>query len=147
MGVTSKRISTLRALTAGARSRTGAPGFNHVDHELQEVNTCQRVSPEKRRNLLQVFHGLRALESALKEVVASHGQAPGRSLGEVLRQLNGLPVGHPSHLHSSGLGRYMGPLRAERNRIMHTANAFPRTARDADTLLGEIAACFALLVR
>lgn len=81
MTITSARLQTLRALTAAAQARTGLASFNQVDHELQELARSARVSPERRKHLLQVIHGMRALESALKEVVRSHGSTAGTSLG------------------------------------------------------------------
>lgn len=147
MAMRRSRLDTLRAIVAGARARTSSNAFDHVDHELQEVGSSGRVSPERRRNLLQVFHGMRALDSALKEVLRSHGLTPKHSLGQLLHQMAGLPAGHPCHLNTASLGRFLNSTGKDRNRIMHEANAFPRTNREADQIMGELAACFALLVR
>lgn len=147
MSVTSKRLQTLRALTAAARSRSGLSSFNHVDHELQELGRSIKVSPDRRKHLLQVFHGMRALETALKEVVRSHGLLPDKTLGGVLHQLNGFPVNHPAYLSRKELNRLLNNVKDARNKLMHQANTFPNSAKEADTTLGEIAACFALLVR
>ena len=147
MSATSARINTLRALVAGAQSRTGTSAFNDIDQEIQEVGWCNRVSPIRRRHLLQVFHGLRALESALKEVIRSHGFVPGMTLGEVLHQLNRFPPTHPAHLDASSLNRFLRSVKDERNRLMHNANVFPRSTREAERAFGEISACFTLLVK
>lgn len=147
MSVTSKRLQTLRALTAAAQSRSGLRSFNHVDEELQELGRSTKVSPERRKHLLQVFHGMRALETALKEVVRSHGVDPKDSLGGVLHQLSSFPAQHPAHLTQKELNRFLNSVRKARNNLMHRANAFPKSAREADATLGEVAACFALLVQ
>lgn len=147
MAVRRNRLDALRAIVAGARSRTSSRAFDHVDHELQEVGLAGRVSPERRRNLLQVFHGMRALDSALKEVLRSHGLTPKHSIGQLLHQMAALPPGHPCHLNAANLGRFLNSTGKDRNRIMHEANAFPRTNQEADRILGELAACFVLLVR
>lgn len=147
MSVTSKRLQTLRVLTAAAQSRSGLRSFNHVDHELQEIGRSGKVSPERRRHLLQVFHGMRALETALKEVVRSHGLNPSISLGGVLHQLNGFPANHPAHLSTKQLNRFLNNVKDARNTLMHQANTFPNSAKETDKTLGEISACFSLLVR
>ena len=147
MSMTSKRLQTLRVLNATAQSRSGLRSFNHVDHELQEIGRSTKISPERRKYLLQVFHGMRALESALKEVVRSHGIPPKDTLGGVLYQLNGFPAHHPAHLSAKELSRFLNKVKNARNRIMHQANTFPNSAKETDAILGEITACFTLLVR
>ena len=106
-----------------------------------------RVTPEKRRHLLEIMHGMRALETALKEMVRSLGLTPRHSIGSVLHQLAQLPPRHASHLNQRSFNHFMNTVRVDRNLYMHAANAFPRTAREADRILGEIAACFTLIVK
>ncbi len=67
-----RRVNTLRAIAKSARTRIGSNIFNHVDQELQELAAVARINPEKRKNLLQLLHAIRSLETALKEVVRSH---------------------------------------------------------------------------
>jgi hypothetical protein len=102
---------------------------------------------ERRKNLLQVFHGMRALESGLKEVIRSHGQNPKGSLGGFLYQMHGFASNHPCHIDASTLGRFLGSVRMYRNRIMHEANAFPRTNREAERILGDMASCFCFFIK
>ena len=147
MAVRSCRISTLRALAAGAKSRASARSYDHVDEELKEIITLNRVSPERRRNLLQVFHGMRALESGIKETIRGHGIGPEKTLGGLLYQMNRLPPNHSCHMDAGNLGRFLSMVRADRNRIMHEANAFPRTNRECDRIMGEITACFTQTVK
>jgi hypothetical protein len=142
-----QRSQALRAIVAGAKHRTGGHGFVDVDQELQELAGVRNVRPEKRRHLLEVLHGMRSLETALKEVVTSHGLTPQRSIGSILHQLAQLPPAHVSHLDNRSFSRFMNTVRVDRNRFMHQANVFPRTAREVNRILGEIAACFSLLVR
>lgn len=147
MSPTSKRLQTLRALTSAAGHRSGSSGFNHVDHELQEMSTSIRVSPMRRSHLLQVFHGMRALETALKEVAKSHGMPPSTSLGGVLHVMSGVHPTHPAYLSASDRSRFLRTVTPVRNTMMHQANIFPRSSREAEATMGEIAACFSLLVR
>jgi hypothetical protein len=142
-----RRFETLRTIAAGTSARTRRRGFADVDQELQELSSLRRVTPEKRRHLLEIMHAMRALETALKEMAGSHGLPPQRSIGSVLHQLAQLPPNHASHLDQRSFSRFMNSVRKDRNRYMHNANAFPRTAREADRILGEIAACFALIVK
>lgn len=129
MSITSARLQTLRALTAAAQARSGQASFNHVDHELQELARSAKLSREHPRYLLQVIHGMRALESALKEVVRSHGSTAGTSLGRVLHQLNGFHSTHPAHLSARDKSRFLQTVAAVRNHYMHEANAFPNSSR------------------
>jgi hypothetical protein len=142
-----RRFEVLRVIAAGALARTSLQGFADVDQELQELAGVRRVTPERRRHLLEVVHGMRALETALKEVVRSHGFRPESSIGRLLYQLSRFPISNPSHLNQRSFSRFMNTVRTDRNRFMHDANAFPRTAREADRILGEVAACFVMIVK
>jgi hypothetical protein len=147
MSAGQQRSQALRVIVAGAKHRTGGQGFVDVDQELQELAGVRNVRPEKRRHLLEVLHGMRSLETALKEVVRSHGLTPQRSIGSVLRQLSQLPPARVSHLDNRSFNHFMSTVRVDRNRFMHAANVFPRTAREVNRVLGEIAACFTLIVK
>lgn len=147
MGVKRNRVDTLRALAAGAKSRAGSTAFDLIDLELQHISSATRVSPEWRKNLLQVFHGMRALETGMKEVVRSHGQIPKSSLGSLLYQMNGFGPGHPCYIDSGTLGRFLGTVRPQRNRIMHEANAYPTTNRETERIMGDVASCFCFFVK
>jgi hypothetical protein len=142
-----RRVLTLRAIAQSAGTRTGSNAFNQIDQELQELGAVNRVSPERRKNLLQLLHAIRALETALKEVVRSYGIQPAYSLKPVFRQLEQIAPGQPGYLNSANARRFNQTIRIARNRFAHEANAFPRTAREAESLLSEIEACFSLAVR
>src|ERR1700730_7058632 len=140
----SRRVLTLRAISQGARARTNSQVFNSIDHELQELAAVARVHPERRKNLLQLLH---ALETALKEVIRSYGLQPAFSLGPVFKQLTQIPYGHPGYLSIANARRFHQTVRVARNRFAHEANAFPRSAREAERVLSEIEACFLLVVK
>ena len=142
-----RRVNTLRAIAKSARTRIGSNIFNHVDQELQELAAVARINPEKRKNLLQLLHAIRSLETALKEVVRSHGISPGHSLGPIFRQLESIPYGQPGYLNAANARRFGQNVRVARNRFSHEANAFPRSARETESILSEIEACFTLAVR
>ncbi|MET4091699.1 MULTISPECIES: hypothetical protein [Bradyrhizobium] len=77
-----RRVNTLRAIAKSARTRIGSNIFNHVDQELQELAAVARINPEKRKNLLQLLHAIRSLETALKEefrLVIRWAQSSGNS--------------------------------------------------------------------
>jgi hypothetical protein len=142
-----RRVNTLRIIAAGALARTGSRAFTHVDEELKELGGVARVTPERRKHLLQLLHATRSLETALKEVIRSHGTKPANSLGPVLRQLTQIPVGSPGHLTQANSDRFRRTVRVARNKFAHEANAFPRTARETEGILSEIEACFVIAVR
>jgi hypothetical protein len=87
-----RRFDVLRVVAAGALARTSLQGFADVDQELQELASVRRVTPEKRRHFLEVVHGMRALDTALKEVVRSYGFRPEHSIGPLLYQLSQFPT-------------------------------------------------------
>jgi hypothetical protein len=142
-----RRVATLRAIAQAARARTASQVFVHIDQELQEFGEVNRVSPERRRHLLQLLHANRALETALKEIIRSYGTKPKDSLGSVLTQLTLIPFGKPGFLTATNAGRFKQTVRVARNRFAHEANAFPRSARETENILGEIEACFVLAVK
>ena len=142
-----KRVQLLRAIVAGAKARTAGTGFVHVDLELQEIVGVKRTSPERRRMLLEVLHSTRALDTALKEVLRSHGVTPQHSLGPILGQLTLLPVGAPGYLTPANRARFHQTVRVARNNLAHNANAFPRSSRETQGILSEIEACFVLAVK
>jgi hypothetical protein len=144
---TQRRVLTLRAIAQSARARTGSSVFNQIDRELLELAAVVRVSPEKRKNLLQLLHAVRALETALKEIVRIHRIQPAHSLGRIFRQLEQIPRGQPGYLSVANARRFNQTIRVARNRFAHEADAFPRSAREAESLLSEIEACFSLAVR
>jgi hypothetical protein len=142
-----RRVNTLRAIAAGARGRIGSAAFVHVDHELQELGSVAHIAPEKRKHLLQLLHATRALDTALKEVIRSYHITPQHSLGPVLKQLSQLPLGAPGHITTADYVRFMSTVRVARNRFAHEANAFPRSARETESILSEIEVCFVKAVR
>jgi hypothetical protein len=144
---TQRRVLTLRAISQGARARTGSDVFNHVDQELQELAAVARVHPERRKGLLQLLHAVRALETALKEIIRSYGIQPTHSLGPVFKQLTQLNYGSPGYLSPGSASRFNKTVRIARNKFAHEANAFPRSAREAESILSEIEACFLLVVK
>src|SRR3954453_13367375 len=106
MSASAHRFDVLRVIAAGALARTSLQGFTDVDQELQELAGVRRVTPERRRHLLEVIHGMRALNTALKEVVRSHGCTPESSIGRLLYQLRQLPISNPSHLDQRNFSRF-----------------------------------------
>jgi hypothetical protein len=144
---TQRRVLTLRAIAQSARARTGSNVFNQIDRELQELAAVARIHPERRKNLLQLLHAVRALETALKEIIRSYGIQPGPSLSPIFNQLRQIPQGQPGYLSPNNARRFNQTIRVARNKFAHEADAFPQSAREAESLLSEIEACFSLAVR
>jgi hypothetical protein len=142
---TARRIGALRALIAGASC---AASLGKVDREILELAGAAKVQIEKRKHLMQILHATRALDSALGEALRSYGigNVP-FSLGDRLWAHNNLPVGHPSHLASHVVHRFIRMVCRPRNTFMHEADAFPRSYREADALISEIEACFTMVLR
>ncbi|MES0032090.1 hypothetical protein [Mesorhizobium sp. M0040] len=115
--------------------------------ELQEMGRIVGLEPRNRRHLLQSVHALRALESAMKVVLAANGLQPAHSIGELLRQLNNLPPNNPSHLSGVERVRFHRGVREYRNKLMHQANYYPAGALQCEAMLSDIETCFSVIVK
>jgi hypothetical protein len=115
-----------------------------VEHELVELEHCDRVMPEKRKRLLQVLHATRALDTTLGEVLVQNGiSSPPMSLGPRLRQLAHIPSGTRGHLSQSAIQGYVAAISTGRNKYAHRANAFPSSTLEVDRIVSEVGACLA----
>lgn len=142
-----KRHETMRALAKAATVVSSPDAYDHVIHELEELGRTVRIMPLKRRRLLQSIHALRALESALKAVLRGNGVHPAHSMGDLLKQLENLPAGNPSRLHSATRLKMHSGLRPYRNKLMHQANFYPAANHELETMLADAETCFSLVVK
>src|SRR5262249_60195553 len=130
-----RRIQAMQALLAGSvLSRSSSLGV--INSEYTEVIRTHRVRQTLRRQLLQVLHSTRALDTSLKEFTNLHAiPVPNPSLGGYLvalesnrpgRRLRLLPRAQRLH--------YQATIVGPRNRYMHDAGAYPRDDREIQTL-------------
>lgn len=91
-----------------------------------------------RRQLLQVLHSTRALDTSLKEYLASQGiPSSGSSLGSYLYALANHSILAIAKLPKSDQQRYQLKIVDERNRYMHQAGACPASDAEIRILLSE----------
>jgi hypothetical protein len=83
----------------------------------------------------------------MKEVVRTYTINPATSIGDLLQQLSKIPQGKPGHVDVSSYHYFWRTVRVYRNRFMHVANAFPRSASETAQILSDIESCFAMIVK
>jgi hypothetical protein len=76
----SKRYRTLLATLDGSENNDGTKDYISIRTELHELGGCIKVSPEKRRGLLQILHSTRALDSGLRLALRHSGLSPSYSI-------------------------------------------------------------------
>jgi hypothetical protein len=142
---TARRVNTMRALVAGASC---AATLQDVDNELHEIIGATKVQLERRKHLLQILHATRALDTVLGKVLASYGTSSiPHSIGPRLRCFAALPTMHAGHITLRTVHQFNQSICNPRNRYMHNADAFPRSAREADRLISAVEACFVAAVK
>lgn len=132
----------MQALLAGSvLSRSSLLGV--INSEYTEVVRTHRVRQTRRRQLLQVLHSTRALDTSLKEFTTLHGiPVPNPSLGGYLVALErNRPRSTLRLLPSVQRLHYQATIVRPRNRYMHDADAYPRDDREIQTLLAEMHNC------
>jgi hypothetical protein len=126
--------------------------LNAILDEFAEAHTVRRVRKATRRQLLEILHSTRALDTALAAFIDHHGCRDGKgrvphSLGQYLFALRDHSV--------VGLGRITGPERLQfnsaivvpRNRYAHEAGTFPSGEAEVNSLLAEMGACLTVVTR
>jgi len=136
-----RRIDTINAIVTGS-SIANEVECSLVLGEFNEVHRCARVSPDKRKHLLQVLHSTRALDSALSAFIRVNSlQVRTPSLGSYIYSLahhssNGLQT-----LSSAERARFQSEIVDKRNKFMHEAGAYPNQVQVVNRLLSEMQTC------
>lgn len=135
------RVQALQALLAG--SQLGShPSCGTILGEFAEVSRAGRIRRQGRRQLLQVLHSTRALDTSLHELIAHHNlPRSGNSLGGYLVALCRHNVAGVGRLPDTNRRHYQARIVGPRNRYMHEAGAFPDNDMEIQTLLAEMQTC------
>lgn len=142
------RINTMRALIAGHPAIAGSPSSVQIDKEFEDAKRARHVWRKQRRQLLEMLHSTRALDSALKVFTTHHGCCPAHpALGRYLHALRT----HTSssltgRLSSSEVGRFQTSIVRPRNRLMHEAGAYPTNDAEILGLLAEMQDCLTIVL-
>jgi hypothetical protein len=128
------------------------PSLPNIQSEFAEVYAVRRVRRATRRRILEVLHSTRALDTTLRAFVGYHGcRSPGKplptSLGQYLYALRDHTVAGLSRFTEAHRRHFTLTISNPRNRYMHEAGAFPTADLDIQTLLSEMDACLAAVLR
>jgi hypothetical protein len=148
------RVTTIQAILTGTPV-SNAPNYTVIRGELNDVMSAKRIADVKRRQLLQVLHSTRALDSALSAFIGQRWSSlmppvppnPRRSLGGYLVWLSThTETGRIARLPIASQSRYQRTIVDIRNRYMHEAGATPRNDAEIDRLLSEMQLCISQVV-
>ena len=132
----------MQAILAGS-PLAGRQNLKFISNELGEVTQSASIFRQGRRQLLQIVHSTRALDTALKELLTSHGIPTGNqnSLGAYLLAFENHSIGGVSKLPKANRQRYQISIVNARNKYMHQAGSFPSNDGEVRSLLSEMQAC------
>jgi hypothetical protein len=142
-----KRVETLQAALAPARSKINPVVFQAIDEELNEAASVRRKSDERRRKLLKIVHYCKELDTTLKLVISSNGETPKWSLGPRFRQMLPPPKNKLNLISQSEYDNFIDVVCKPSNHFMHDASAFPNSAYEAAYHLGNIGASFCQILK
>ena len=157
MSLHKARIGTIQALIATMSPLATHPRQAQMQQEFGEVYKVRKVRMKTRRRLLEVLHSTRALDTALKALVAAKGCLPRptyrgparapRSLGGYLTALEQHSIAGLNRLTAAEKWHYQTSIVDVRNLYMHEAGAFPANDADIQVLVSEMHACLAAVSR
>lgn len=140
MSIKRSRIRTIQTLLAGSVIANDVSFVSILD-ELDEVLRSRRVLRRKRKQLLQILHSSRAVDTSLKVFVGHHAGAQQElALGTYLTRL-ATGVGTLQKLPTNSAKRYKRNIVKPRNYYMHSAGAFPANEQEILIFLSEMHAC------
>lgn len=140
------RHLAMQAILRGSAVFGLSPDFAHVDRELAELGSCNRLQPLNRQRLLQVIHASRALDTCLRSLLLLNGKKPDHGIGKMLHQLKLLPPQSRAYLDHSTATAFVSSIAHTRNRYAHRAASFPTSTQEVDKLVAEVQACLASIL-
>lgn len=141
MSAHTRRIKAMQALIAGSALASRA-SFGTIINELDEVSQAGKISRNGRKQLLQVLHSTRALDTSLKELIAHHGITGVRqALGGYLHGFSNHRIAGLAQLPHAQCTHYQNAIVNNRNHYMHSAGAFPANNTEIQNLLSEMQNC------
>lgn len=145
MSSRSKEAATLRAMVRSSNRFQSEQQREAVADELTEFINCARISPLRRRRLLQFIHTSRALETSLLSICQARGIAAAQvpSMNAYLGQLaNCTPAALPQVVRELCSTR----VAAIRNRLAHGAGAYPAGDLQLNSGFDAVRTCLAVLL-
>ena len=136
-----RRIRAMQALLAGSPISYRA-AYPTIIGELNEVSQAGKIKRNGRKQLLQVLHSTRALDTSLSELIAHYGiHVRTAALGSYLYGFSNHRVAGLSQLPLAQRNHYQYAIVNKRNFYMHCAGAFPANNAEIRTLLAEMQSC------
>lgn len=145
MSRSSREVETLRALVRSSTRFANDEQRDAVAEELTEFMNCARLSPLRRRRLLQFLHTSRALETALRSTCQALALTipPRPGMGTYLTLLgNCSPAALPQAVRDNCRTR----VADVRNRLAHGAGAYPTGDHQLNSGFAAARSCLALLL-
>lgn len=130
----------MEALVQGS-AVAASPDHHQIQAELAAIRNSMAVHG-RRRELLQVLHTTRALDSSLRAfLLQRHVPLNGAAaLGGYLTRLANHGANGVGQLSERRRASFQATIVDPRNRFMHSADAYP-TRWEADRLLNEMYSC------
>lgn len=121
----------------------GLPNYTVIYNEFEEIARSVLIFRTGRRQLLQILHSTRALDTSLRELMVYHGIPTRRrnSLGQYLRAFGNHTVVGVGRLPDIQRRHYQVAIVDQRNKYMHQAGAFPQSDAEIRSLLSEMQSC------
>lgn len=137
------RSKTIEAIMAGSRVATAGPVKQRLDDEWRALAESARLA-RPRRELLQVIHTSRLLDSFMASFLAHHAilYSPPPGMGNYLKALRDHSRPAVGKLPEHRRLHHQNHVVRVRNVFMHQAGVFP-TQKQADELLSSMHVCLA----
>jgi len=141
MSTHSQRIISMQTLIAGS-ILSSSSSVGKIIKEFNEVTQASKIRRTDRKQLLQVLHSTRALDTSLKELIKLHGiKVKAQALGSYLYGFTNHTITGLAKLPANRRDHYQKKIVDIRNRYLHTSGAYPANNTEIQNLLSEMHNC------
>lgn len=138
MATQQDRINTIIAIINSTPSLT-TPNINKLKTEFRQVIDVERITPQRRKNILKILHSTRALDSTLKAILDHHRIRNGKhSIGQYIVQFTNHRSAALGNISVSERAKYQREIADIRNTHLHNADSYPRNDREVYQLISEM---------
>lgn len=141
MNSTKRRIETLNVIITGS-IMCSETECSLVQGEFNEVHRCSKITPTKRKHLLQILHSTRGLDTALATFARLHSiTAHPPSLGSYLHSFSNHTKVGLQRLSQQERKRFQSEIVDKRNIFMHKAGIYPNQEQVVLIIISEMQEC------
>ncbi len=138
MATQQDRINTIIAIINSTPSLT-TPNINKLKTKFRQVIDVERITPQRRKNILKILHSTRALDSTLKAILDHHRIRNGKhSIGQYIVQFTNHRSAALGNISVSERAKYQREIADIRNTHLHNADSYPRNDREVYQLISEM---------